>query len=310
VTVQRFVRTRAERLGALYGTLARVARKLTRVYGIYHLLNLPRALWPRTYNDKIIRRKFFDRRAILPLFSDKLAVRGYVEERVGSDVLTRLYAAVRDPREIDWQALPREFVYKASHGSGAVVIVYEGAPLDAPLPDLERVRWTRWALHPDRVDHAHFETLGARWLELRYGGRPHFEWGYQRLTPHLLVEERLAAPDGSLPTELKFYVFHGRCQLIQVHRFGDRVTDYYTRDWVRRNVKRKLPGSPFDGERPTRLPELLAIAETLGAGMDFVRVDLYDLADRIVFGELTLYPGSGEKPFSPRSFDIELARHW
>ena len=38
---------------------------------------------------------------------------------------------------------------------------------------------------------------------------------------------------------------------------------------------------------------MIEIAERLGEGVDFVRVDLYDVDGRVVFGELTNYPAGG-----------------
>jgi hypothetical protein len=55
---------------------------------------------------------------------------------------------------------------------------------------------------------------------------------------------------------------------------------------------------------------MIHIAEALGQETDFVRVDLYDIADRIVFGELTSYPGGGGVTYSPESFDADLGRYW
>jgi hypothetical protein len=59
---------------------------------------------------------------------------------------------------------------------------------------------------------------------------------------------------------------------------------------------------------------MVHIAETLGRETDFVRVELYDIAGRIVFGELTNYPGGlwgpNDPPFSPASFDAELGGYW
>jgi hypothetical protein len=55
---------------------------------------------------------------------------------------------------------------------------------------------------------------------------------------------------------------------------------------------------------------MIAVAESLAAGTDFVRVDLYLLPDRIVFGELTSYPAGGHSPFSPESWDAVFGSHW
>jgi hypothetical protein len=46
---------------------------------------------------------------------------------------------------------------------------------------------------------------------------------------------------------------------------------------------------------------MISIAERLSDGVDFVRVDLYDLGDRVVFGELTNYPRQGWEYFTRRN---------
>jgi hypothetical protein len=46
-------------------------------------------------------------------------------------------------------------------------------------------------------------------------------------------------------------------------------------------------------ERPETLTDMIAAAGRLGAGLDFARIDLYDEADGIVLGEITIYPQAG-----------------
>ncbi len=55
---------------------------------------------------------------------------------------------------------------------------------------------------------------------------------------------------------------------------------------------------------------MIGIAERLAVETDFVRVDLYDLPDRVVFGELSSFPAGGDSPFEPACFDLEFGRHW
>jgi hypothetical protein len=55
---------------------------------------------------------------------------------------------------------------------------------------------------------------------------------------------------------------------------------------------------------------MINLAERLGTDTDFVRVDLYDVNGRIVFGELTSFPARGDSPFDPESFDAEFGRPW
>jgi hypothetical protein len=53
---------------------------------------------------------------------------------------------------------------------------------------------------------------------------------------------------------------------------------------------------------------MVAVSEQLSAEFPEVRVDLYNVAGKIYFGELTFYDGSGYMQFSPDSFDFELGK--
>ena len=53
---------------------------------------------------------------------------------------------------------------------------------------------------------------------------------------------------------------------------------------------------------------MLEIAEKLANGIDYLRVDLYSINARILVGELTNYPMSGQNSYEPASFDYELGR--
>jgi len=55
---------------------------------------------------------------------------------------------------------------------------------------------------------------------------------------------------------------------------------------------------------------MLEIAETLAAGHDFLRVDLYDVGGHVYFGELTVYPHSGFDPITPPEWDSVLGSLW
>ncbi len=55
---------------------------------------------------------------------------------------------------------------------------------------------------------------------------------------------------------------------------------------------------------------MVDLAERLGAGTDFVRVDLFDLPDRLVVGELTSSPAGGDSPFHPTCWNTVFGSHW
>jgi len=249
----------------------------------------PRLVRPRTFNERILRRKVFDQRPILTQFADKDAVRQYVTQRLGIDILPKVYCLTTDPATIAFADLPDRFVVKPTHGSGWVQVVLDKAALD-----------TRELL-----------STCNRWLATNYYDRLR-ESQYRRIPPRIMVEEFIDDGSGTAPTDYKFWVFHGRVHLIQVdgYRFTDHRCALYDRHW--RDTGARIQLEPFDGPlpEPVNLALMLQTAEQLGAGMDFVRVDLYDIGSRIYFGEMTGTPGGGLARFEPPSMDERLGQLW
>jgi hypothetical protein len=55
---------------------------------------------------------------------------------------------------------------------------------------------------------------------------------------------------------------------------------------------------------------MLEVARGLSAGTDFVRVDLYNVSGRVLFGELTNYTINGRMKFEPPEWDLKLGNYW
>lgn len=269
-----------------------------------------RARDPRTFNEKITYKMTWDARPILSVFADKVAVRDYVRTTVGASILTHAYAIVDTPGDVPWSDLPLEYVCKVSHASGGNILVWKGAPEKARIP---RSRGNReWRSIHVRPQEAHPELVGEAldsWLRQDYSwqpGRSSIERCYEGIRPRILIEERLSVPSGELPSNYRFFMFNGRCRAIVVdHSLPDcSRNDVLTPEWTRmRVVKQRTPWSSELPERPANLDECIEVAEALSHDVDFVRVDLYSVAGRIVFGEMTNYPSGGHNRFSPASFD-------
>lgn len=267
---------------------------------------------PKTFTDKLHYKMLRDHRPLLTTFSDKVAVRDYVAGRLGTrEPLPALHAVVDRANDLARDQLPREFVLKAAHASGGVVVVTEAADLTATLPD-PRANWPHASVHPDRLDWDALRALGDEWLARSYGGGPYREWGYVHVPPRLVVEELLRTPDGTIPDDYKLFVFHGRCRLVQVDvdRFGDHRQQFFLPDWTPLDVELYAPRADVPPPPPRGLDEMLDVAARLGADTDFVRVDLYDLGGRVVFGELTSYVLGGRFSFRPPAFDAEVGSWW
>ena len=77
---------------------------------------------PKTYTEKINWYKINYKNPLLKKCADKYDVRGYVEEKIGSNYLNDCIGLWNDVNEIDFDKLPDKFVLKPTNGSGDVVI--------------------------------------------------------------------------------------------------------------------------------------------------------------------------------------------
>jgi len=241
---------------------------------------------PTGFNEKILAKILNDRRAYLTLFSDKLRVRDHVRYAAPELRLPRLYWWSDRAETLPFADLPHAFVLKANHGSGWNLLVENKAKVSRP----ELVK------------------LAKRWLRSDFTivGR---EWAYRNVRRAVYAEELLRSDDGSLPADYKLFVFGGKVRMVQVDR--DRFTRHtqvlYDEHWnpIEGTVA-ALQGPPLPA--PRSLAVMIDAAERLSAGVDFVRVDLYEIGGHPYFGELTSSPNKGLSPFQPASLDARLGR--
>jgi hypothetical protein len=243
---------------------------------------------PKTFSEKVVWKKLYDRRPLLTVASDKHRVRDYVAERVGPHILTDLFYLTTDPATIPFDRLPERYVVKANHGSGWTRIVLNGKNVDRTMLVRECKGWLRRNLY--NLDR---------------------EWAYKDICPCILVEEFLDA-GGIAPIDFKFFVFGGKPLLIQVDidRHFDHRRNLYDPNWRFLEVGYSYPHSQREIRPPTQLDTMLQIAAALGSEFDFVRIDLYEVAGRVKFGEMTNYPEGGMARFDPESFDTYLGNLW
>ena len=270
---------------------------------------------PVTFAERVRYRMAHDRRPLLRTLTDKVAARDHIAAIVGPGMTAPLLAVADHPSELDRSALPREHVLKVAHGSGGSIMVTEDAPRGTVLPDPAALRtWRRFRVHPDDVDVARVDALLARWLAWDYAWRPTkplvHQWAYEGLPRRIVAEELLRDASGGLPDDLKLYTVDGEIELIAHERVGPdgvRRTTGFTSDWSR---PAGAAAAEVDVPRPVNLDAALELARRLGAGLDMVRVDLYDLGDRLVVGELTVYPMGGTSTRPPGHFSHAICPGW
>ena len=87
---------------------------------------------PKTFTEKIQWLKLYNRRPEYTLMVDKYAVKKYVADIIGEKYIIPTLGVWDKPEDIDWDALPNEFVLKTTHGggSGGVVICKDKKTFD------------------------------------------------------------------------------------------------------------------------------------------------------------------------------------
>ena len=73
---------------------------------------------PKTFNEKLQWLKLYNRKPEYTMMVDKYAVRKYIADTIGEEYLIPLLGVWDNPDDIDFDALPNQFVLKCNHNSG------------------------------------------------------------------------------------------------------------------------------------------------------------------------------------------------
>ena len=230
----------------------------------------------RTFNEKVQWLKLYDNQLIKTQLSDKYAVRDWVREKIGEQYLIPIYGAWDNFDEIDFDVLPSKFVLKCNHGNACNVIVTDKA----------------------KMDRVTLKNKFDNWMNTQYAFKNGFQLQYKDIPRKIVAEEYIEQLDGDL-LDYKIHCFGGKPEIIQI--IGSRDLDrhtaqaaFYDSSWNRVSpLTDTYEPYEYELEPPRNLSELLATAKTLSEDFKYVRVDLYDLDGKILFGEMTFTPGSG-----------------
>lgn len=241
---------------------------------------------PVLYNDKLQWLKLYWRDDLAILCADKYEVRKYIEETIGKDYLNELFGLYDSTKEINFDSLPTQFVLKGTHGSGFNIICKDKSKLDIKLVRKKLDLWLR--------------------INYFYKGR---EWVYQSIKPRIISEKYLCDVNGNPPMDFKIYCFNGVPRLIQVDidRFGKHKQNFYDCEWNFRDVHIWCDNDKdFIIKKPVNFEKMIEFARLLSYPFPHVRVDLYNLDGKILFGELTFFHLNGYMPFIDKDLELEM----
>ena len=250
---------------------------------------------PKTFTEKIQWLKLYNRRPEYTLMVDKYAVKKYVADIIGEKYIIPTLGVWDKPEDIDWDALPNEFVLKTTHGggSGGVVICKDKKTFDRN----KAILTLRDSMN------------GDIYRSLR-------EWPYKDVKKRVLAEKYMAPKDMvNNPiydlSDYKFFCFNGEpkyCQVIR-DRHSKESIDFYDMNWRHQEFVGLNPiasNGINPVPRPLLLDDMICICHKLSENKKFVRIDMYVIDNRIYFGEITFYPASGMGLFNPDKWNEEL----
>lgn len=245
---------------------------------------------PKDLNEKIQWLKFNSDTTEWSRLSDKYRVREYIRECGLEHILVDFYGQWEDANMIDWEKLPNQFVMKVNNGSGDVLVCKDKSQLDKKT-----------------TSEKYNSLLKLKFWELF--AEPH----YSRIKPCIIAEQLLDCNKQAIPSttliDYKVWCFSGKPEFIWAcyNRTYEKVeVGCYDLDWNYHpeqsaftnhyaKASKQLP-------RPKNLDKMIEYAAILSKDFPEVRVDFYEVDNKVYFGELTFTAKGGYIDFYTPEF--------
>ena len=288
------------------------------VYALYHMIHDLKVLWrrrlsdeefaqkfyyqntkghlnlknPETFDEKLWWLKYHYHNPLMIECVDKYKVREYVKGCGMEHILNDLYGVYDNADEIVWADLPQEFFLKTNHGCGCNFWCKDKNTF--PIKKVSK------KLNKNLKENYYYQSR---------------EWPYKDVRPRIIAEKVLKS---ERLVDYRFLCFSGRVEYLFVDidtcndEGGHKVEarrNIYTKDFELLLYKVTRENFPAElVQKPDNYDEMVRCAEKLARNFPFVRVDLYNIDGKIVFGELTFFHAGCSSIFNPREFSFELGK--
>ncbi len=245
---------------------------------------------PIGYNEKLQWLKIHEQKKEYSTLVDKLAVKGYIEEKLGAGYTFRTLGYWDSFDKIDFSDLPEKFVLKCNHDSGSTKVI-------ANKKDLSQEKIKALKKFYDRRMKRDFYCAGR-------------EYPYKGLKRYIMAEQYMEDENakGMSIEDYKFFCFDGvpKIMFVATDRGTDCKFDFYDMDFQHLDIVNIHPNADKHISKPKCFEEMKTIAAQLSQGMKTVRIDLYEINGKIYFGEFTFFHGGGFRLFEPACWEAQL----
>lgn len=240
---------------------------------------------PQTYNEKLQWLKINDRKPIYTTMVDKHEVKKYIADLIGEEYVIPTVGVWERFEDIDFDALPEQFVLKCTHDSGGLVICRDKSKLDKKAA----------------------EKKIKRCLKRNYYWSNR-EWPYKDVKPRIIAEPYMEDSVTHDLRDYKFFSFDGETKalFIATERASDSEEtkfDFFDMEYNHLPFTNGHPNAKVLPKKPQNFDLMHELADKLSKGIPQVRIDFYEVDGRVYFGEMTFFHWSGLKPFKPNEWD-------
>ncbi|MBE6789486.1 MAG: glycosyl transferase [Ruminococcaceae bacterium] len=240
---------------------------------------------PQTYSEKLQWLKLYDRNPLYTTMVDKAAVKDYVAEKIGEQHIIKTLGVWDRFDDIDFDALPEQFVLKCTHDSGGLVVCKDKKQLNKFIAKIK----INWGLKTNFY-------------------RQSREWPYKDVKPRILAEEYMEDSKTEELRDYKFFAFDGEVKAMFIasernNKDTETRFDFFDREFNHLPFTNGHPNAGVFPKKPEKFEEMMALAEKLSVGIPQARIDFYEVDGRVYFGEITFFHWGGMMPFEPHEWD-------
>ncbi len=242
---------------------------------------------PITFTDKLNWLKIYDPNMLKVYCADKLTIRDYCKEKLGKDLCIPILAVYEKPEQIEWDKLPEKFVIKCNHGSGMNLIITDKLSINRQEINIKINKWLN-------------TKFGDTYLELHYN----------LIKPKVFIE-KYEENNGKSLIDYRFLCFNGEPKMFIIsdtNEYGNFTYNWYDVNGNFLPISQKYyPNNPNKNfNLPKNLNEMIKISKILSHDFKFVRVDFFEIEEKIYLAELTFYHCAGLPFFTDAKYDFEL----
>lgn len=240
---------------------------------------------PKTFNEKMHFLKFKNFNIYSDL-ADKFKVRDYIQNKIDSSVLAKIYWVGTNPNSVPFDQLPSAFVIKCNHWSWYNIIIRDKLNVDK-----------------NKI----IELLKKRMKEDYW--RRHRELQYKYIEKKIIIEELLVDKNFIVPIEYKVFCFNWLPEFVLLdYTNNDNIKKRcaYDVNWNKLNFQIRYE---YDDSQEINLwynhNNIFDYAKKLSVWFSLVRVDFYICNNQIYVGEMTFTSWAWFSNFLPNHEEID-----